>query len=194
MWKNQCWFLLFILGAVTVFAQTEADFKVGLTNDYAGAIIIKYIGAVSAVNIPATIQGFPVREIGAEAFKGNNAIISVVIPEGVTVIQGSENPYVGAFKGCEKLAQVTLPSTLKSIGAVAFMFCPVKSIVIPEGITQIGHSAFRSCEALTSVTLPSTIKEIGEWAFGYCTSLNLASQSALRKRGYTGTFDGDYGI
>jgi hypothetical protein len=227
MWKKSILVLVFFESAVAVFAQTEADFQVRLTNDNAGAVIIKYTGMVAVVRIPASIQGFPVKEIGNEAFNGNKNITSVIIPEGVTVIRGNQNAYVGAFKQCEKLVQVTLPSTLKSIGAVAFGFCPaLRDIVIPEGVTQIEHSAFRNCSAMTSLTLPSTIQEIGEWAFegcsamttvtipesvrsirfiidnnksinntafGYCTRLSLSSQAALRRRGYTGTFEDDYG-
>lgn len=46
-----------------------------------------------------------------------------------------------------------------------------KTIVIPEGVEQIGSRAFYGCENLKTVTLPSTISIIYDEAFAYCTSL-----------------------
>ena len=47
----------------------------------------------------------------------------------------------------------------------------LKSIVIPNNITSIGHESFRFCDNLTSVNIPSSVKSIGTWAFGWCTEL-----------------------
>lgn len=55
----------------------------------------------------------------------------------------------------------------------------LKTIVIPEGVTDIGSRAFYGCENLEAVTLPSTISIISDEAFAYCTSLtqiNLPDQ------------------
>ena len=46
-------------------------------------------------------------------------------------------------------------------------------IVIPDGVTEIGHDAFRRCYTVTSVTIPESVSIIGESAFEFCT--NLAS-------------------
>ena len=48
----------------------------------------------------------------------------------------------------------------------------VESVVIPEGVTEIGTSAFKGCESLASVVIPSSVKKIGERAFRDCTSLS----------------------
>ena len=47
----------------------------------------------------------------------------------------------------------------------------ITSIVIGEGITNIGSGAFYGCNHLTSLTLPSTLKTIQDYAFSYCTAL-----------------------
>ena len=47
----------------------------------------------------------------------------------------------------------------------------IKSIVINDGITNIGNYAFRECENLISVEMPNSIKGIGERAFQYCDKL-----------------------
>jgi hypothetical protein len=167
--KTKKWLLaVFMLTGMVLFAQTEADFEVTLTGDNTGVVITKYIGNVATVKIPAKIQGMPVREIGKTAFYSNSIITSVVIPEGVIVINDANNPYEGgAFSRCEKLVNVNFPSSLTKIGGFAFGGCPaLRSIAIPEGVTEIGQNAFASCRSLSSVTLPKTLTKLGQWAFG----------------------------
>jgi hypothetical protein len=153
---------LALLGA-SAFSQTEADFKVELTADSKGAVITGYTGAATAVNIPAVIQGMPVREIGKKAFYRKDAIISVAIPEGVTVIR--ENAFFHGSPIFSKLERVTLPSTLRVIEKEAFYGTALKSIVIPEGVTEIGTEAFCYCYELASIRLPSTLPIIGNKVF-----------------------------
>jgi hypothetical protein len=259
----------------TQFAKSdtaEADFEVALTSDGAGVVINKYIGSAAQVRIPATIQGMPVREIGQWAFcKDNNPITSVVIPEGVTIIRKSAFSGSTNFSNYNKLASISLPSTLTAIGEGTFSACraltaidlpaglalignsafagsgltsvtwpagistiteraffdcaSLTTVTIPEGVTTIGMYAFGSCKALASIALPSTIQrqmvevlgvsyyeenirnrafadctalttvtipnsvegiQISPAAFVYCDKLDLASQSALRQRGWSG--------
>ena len=47
----------------------------------------------------------------------------------------------------------------------------IKSIVIPEGVEELGFGALAYCTSLESVKLPSTLKAIGMGAFGGCSSL-----------------------
>ncbi len=47
----------------------------------------------------------------------------------------------------------------------------IKTIVIEEGVTNIGDGAFYGCSNLTKVTIPSTVTYIGASAFRNCTSL-----------------------
>jgi hypothetical protein len=176
--------------AVMALAQTEDDFTVILTEDGAGAVITGYSGSTSEVRIPATIQGFPVREIRGGLYT-QRGWTSVIIPEGVTTIGAY------AFQG-GGFTSVTLPSTLKTIGYGAFQNCRVlESIVIPEGVTTLEARAFYGCSKLTSVTLPSTLKTIrsitdseSSGAFQNCTVL----ESIIIPEGVTaidvGTFRG----
>ena len=78
----------------------------------------------------------------------------------------------GALRGCEKLKEITLPSTLKYIDSWAFKGCEdLESVVIPEGVTEIGRGAFSGCTSLESVTIPESVTIIGDSAFYGCTSL-----------------------
>jgi len=168
-----------------VFAQTEADFNVTLTNDSKGAVITGYTGTATAVRIPATIQGMPVREIGKGVFV--NKITSVVIPEGVTIIR--ESAFSGATWAAvrqniasDKLVQVTLPSTLQIIEKEAFSYnAALKSIVIPNGVTEIGESAFANCTTLASVTFPKSLAKLGHSAFTQTAITSITLPSSLTK-------------
>ncbi|MDR1930513.1 MAG: leucine-rich repeat domain-containing protein, partial [Treponema sp.] len=102
MYKKMLLVTVVVMAAITAaFAQTEADFEVGLTEDGTGAVVKKYVGKAAAVRIPAVIQEMPVKEIGRSAFNGNAALTSVVIPEGVEKID------MFAFYNCRSLASVT---------------------------------------------------------------------------------------
>jgi hypothetical protein len=191
-------FIMALTVMANAFSQTEADFSVGLTADGEGVVIRKYIGTITQVRIPATIENMPVKEIGDSAFGHIRTITSVVIPDGVTTIG------VYAFGYCSRLESITIPDSVTSIRLAAFAGSGLKSVtwpagvteiypgestlngmfgncknlesvIIPEGITKIGHLAFSGCSALTSVTLPSTIIEIGGAAFYNCSSLTTVT-------------------
>lgn len=93
------------------------------------------------------------------------AVESYVIPEGVTVI--AEN----AFRKTA-VPSITLPSTLKIIGASAFDTNRVlREIVIPKGTVSIGASAFRNCDMLKTASLPDSVTDLGTGVFYQCGAL-----------------------
>src|ERR1035441_3491021 len=88
-------------------AAVEAQFQF-VTNN--GAITITaYAGPGGAVTIPNTINGWPVTNIGDEAFWNCRSLSSVTIPGSVICIG------VEAFLGCYSLPSVTIPNSVTSI-------------------------------------------------------------------------------
>ncbi len=82
--------------------------------------------------------------IASNAFYHCTSLISIDIPEGVSVLGGS------AFSFCTALTNIVIPDTVSSIGAYAFEDCyALTSITIGVGVTNIGGGAFRDCSALT---------------------------------------------
>lgn len=88
-----------------------------------------------------------------------------VIPTGVLEICS------GAFLGCEDLTIITIPGSVKRIGADAFSMTGIISIAIPDSVTEIGDHAFSMCDDLTSVKLSDNITKIGCGAFSRCPAL-----------------------
>ncbi len=78
---------------------------------------------------------------------------AIVIEEGITEI-GTYG--LSFFIYAES---ISMPSTLKSIGAYAFVYnVSVKEIIVPEGVTYIGLCAFGFLYALENVVFPESLK------------------------------------
>ena len=89
------------------------------------------------MELPAEYNGIPVVAIGENAFTDAEGIVTVTIPDTVTVIGKN------AFTHSDDLAE----------------------IVLPEGVTVIEDFAFRDCPKLVSVELPASLESIGAAAF-----------------------------
>lgn len=122
------------------------------------------------VNIPKSAE-----TIGAYAF-ANTALTSLTIPGNVKSIvsnsqAGNGNGLTGSFEHCQKL----------------------ETVVIEEGVVDIGYNTFDDCSALFTVTIPSTaVFEAGGsmfngGPFNNCTSLknvSIAEGAKIGKEAY----------
>ena len=102
--------------------------------------------------------------IGNRAFR-DLSITSVVIPEGV-VSTGTS-----IFNNCLKLAEVTLPSTLKAIANYTFNNCDALTSVDLSYAKTIGTYAFATCGVLSKVTLSKDLVSVAANAFSASTKL-----------------------
>lgn len=76
------------------------------------------------------------------------------------------------FQQGTNLKTVILPNSITSIGHSAFSGCTgLTSITIPNGITTIKNAAFSGCTGLTSFTIPNSVTTIANEAFYRCTGL-----------------------
>ena len=66
----------------------------------------------------------------------------------------------------------------------------IQSIVVEEGVTNLGQQAFNGCSAVTKVSLPSSLTTIGMQAFQNCSSLDSitlpSSLKAINKQTFSG--------
>ncbi|MBR6558800.1 MAG: leucine-rich repeat domain-containing protein [Clostridia bacterium] len=164
---------------VTHFEYTEKkDGTIAITKNVAGD---------DSIVIPSKIDGKKVTEIADRAFYGHNWVVSVDIPDTVTVIgnyafyrciklktvvlpKNLEVIKDGAFVECEMLSDVTLPNTLNVLGMSAFAKTGIKTVTLEEGLDDIGVGAFLGTQ-LKEIVLPSSIKTVGQMAFANCPEL-----------------------
>lgn len=90
------------------------------------ATVTKYEGTATLVEIPATLDGYPVTAIGERAFEGNQYIAAIIVPAGITKIDWF------AFYGCTALFDVTLPASITDIGHAVFDGCAKPTITCPQ--------------------------------------------------------------
>lgn len=121
-----------------------------------------------------SVTEYSVVSVSGQAFY-NAQISSVTVPSTVTTIEqyafwrstlkkaelaeGVESIGFGTFKECQQLTEVSLPSTLKELGAVYSLF-------------GMGGSAFNQCGSLVSIQIPASVREIPDMTFAECTSLS----------------------
>ena len=151
------------------------------------ATITGYLGDDAEVVIPEKIDGLVVDSIGTEAFRGNEHITSVTMPDTIEAI----GPH--AFYWCASLEDVTLSSQLTTIGSWAFAHCGslseitipktvtsahsafsasgVEIAVLEQGMTKVPEGLFFSAESLKSISFPDSVTEIGGQAFSSCSGL-----------------------
>lgn len=117
------------------------------------------------VHIPGSIHQIP-----SFAFSGSRWI---TVDEGVTEIGDN------AFRRLLDLESLTLPESLKTIGACAFaeigshaffwngseyVECGIRSLTVPDGVTDIGYCAFAG-SSLRDILLPDSLRAVGFRAF-----------------------------
>ena len=108
------------------------------TNGVGQATITGASGAVEGdVEIPDSLDGYPVTSIGDSAFEGYRGLTSLAISDSV------ENIGYCAFYYCSALTNVTLGAS----------------------VTNIDNYAFCACTNLTGITIPASVKNIGFCAF-----------------------------
>ena len=120
-----------------------------------------------------------VKKIDACAFEDCSSIKSVKIPENAE-IEGA------AFKGCKKLAD---KAGMVIMGNKLLDYVGTEdTVVIPQGVREIGASAFDNNMTVKSITIPDSVKVIGPNAFKWCTRLREISIPKGVEKIYSYTF------
>ena len=114
------------------------------------AYIQKYNGTDENVEIPDTIGGNKVTTIDDYAFRGCESVKSIIVPSTVTRID------ISAFEGCINLEAISIPGSVTYIGTKVFYNCQsLKAITIPSSVTYIGAEVFAGCASLTEINVDS---------------------------------------
>ena len=113
---------------------------------------------------------------GASEYSENSSYVPSSLKK-VTITGGSAITRY-AFYGCTGLTEVTIPSSVTSIGDDAFHGCTgLTEITIPSSVTEIGSSAFWACTGLKTVYYGGTEAEWSSISIGsynaYLTSATI---------------------
>ena len=146
-----------------------------------------YGNRLSVVAIPGSVT-----EIGSGAFEGN-LLSAVAIPAGAakigdgafngnaglkSITVSPDNPNYSSSDGVlydknravlirwpqGKPGRVSIPGSVRKIGAWAFYGNRLSGVAIPNGVTEIGEGAFRDNE-LARIAIPKSVAKIGVGAF-----------------------------
>lgn len=132
--------------------EEDQEYKYGegfttMVNDYELSFrVVKEKAEVELVSAPSDISGefsLPATVRGMNVVKIGNS----------------------AFINCDRMTNLTLPTTIREIGNYAFKSCGITELFIPEGVTAIPKYMALSCRSLKTVYIPSTVKKIGRSAF-----------------------------
>lgn len=135
------------------------------------------------LRIPEILAGYKVTAIKNSAFANNSYISILSIPGTVKTIGAA------AFSGCTGLVEVTLEEGLKDIGTSAFSSTPIREIVVPQSVTRIQDYAFGNCQELWKAVIKSNNLEyaLGTGVFRDCRSLKEVTfaEGITKTGGYT---------
>ena len=163
---------------------------------------------VAEVIIPNTFEGYPVTEIGQNAFADCTSLKKLTIPDSIEVVGADAFPNaVGAVsitdlaKWCNidfenlfsaprganlylngtLVESITIPQGMTQVKPYTFADCTsIKEVIIPDTVTSVGDMAFYRCTSLTNLQLPDTLQSIGNSAFFYCKGIeNLTIPASL---------------
>ena len=122
--------------------------------------------------------GSNVTEIGSNAFKDLDSLISVTLPASLLTIGSS------AFEDCDQLTSIIIPDQVTSVGNSAFLGCDLlASADIGSSVTSLGNNAFQNCASLTTVTGGESVTTLGSSCFASTRLTKAFLPNAVRTIG-----------
>lgn len=165
--------LLTLLPMNTVFAESYGDLSYYIED---GEAVISRCSsdATGVVEIPDSIEGYPVTTIRDGAFYMCRNISGITIPESVTAIEGDH-----VFRECYNLKSIMVPKSVLEIGEGVFYDSGLTEILVEDGnpsyvsvdgvlYTKDGKTIVyypKKESGDTVYTIPSGVTRIADYAF-----------------------------
>lgn len=111
--------------------------------------VLGYCKNLEYVSLPNTMT-----ILGDSFFQGCASLKKIELPLSIEIIEN------WVFAKCTSLEYVDLPASLVSIGSRAFEECGIKSLIIPDSVTDCNKLQLSTCKQLESLTLPNNMTEI----------------------------------
>lgn len=171
----------FVTEVSAASTKKSGGFLYCYSESYQGIELLEYTKKkAEAVNVPAEIDGTPVKVIGEDCFDRCRKLKSIKLPSQLMIIGEF------AFSGCESLTKLTIPASVTVIEDFAFASCEeLKKITIPRNsnLKRIGSQAFEYCKKLKTITLPASIETLEPCAFAssYFKKISFAKDAKIKK-------------
>lgn len=165
---------VFILGFIMLMGYSNIASAAASADDFyydqsgTEVTITKYNGSSTEIDLSVVFPEASKIIIESNAFFDNESIQKVILPSSVTSIGEM------AFWGCSNLQSVTFSSEIESLtlGKGVFSECTqLASLEIPECVNAIPESMCEGCTSLSSIKLPESYAYIGKAAFWKCNML-----------------------
>ena len=129
---------------------------------------------LTSINIPSSVTS-----IESHAFDNCSGLTNINVDrenknysDDNGILFNNDKTIIKRYPEGKKENEYTIPSSVTSIGEIAFLSCKaLTNITIPGSVTSIGKSAFCNCSGLTNITIPNSVTSIGSDAFSYCSGL-----------------------
>ena len=161
-------FTVMVGGAVFLIVKSGNNGTLQLSyEDCPGGLLVTgtTVFETKRIVIPSEVDGVPVIGIQAGAFENNEKLTEIVLPDTLRTVEAR------AFSGCTSLKEIVFPSSMEYIGDEAFFGCvSLERVTFGENTRFIGHNAFSECVALTEIS-ELNAEEIGMQAFYACEKL-----------------------
>lgn len=198
-------------GRVPDYSSTQAtpwakaqvsSVQIGEGITYVGSCAFSGCASLTAVSLPASLQG-----IGANAFRdcgsslrytyagtlaqwGDISFAAADDPTASGVVLYESGKYMNGTCG-DAMWKLQSDGTLRISGTGAakvpaagtgWSAEDVQSLVVEEGITEIGGSLFRGCGAMKTAALPRSLQAVGANAFSGCNALTTVRYSGKQEQ------------
>ncbi|KRK87076.1 MBG domain-containing protein [Lentilactobacillus sunkii] len=198
---------------VSAEANDQSDFKWQYnTTDHTATLTglniwVGQSGHQPNVVIPDTVKDssgavYKVTSIGNDAFRYQDGMTSVVLPQYLTSIGKEAFPYLKdltsvdfsqatqlktigdlAFVSLQQTTPLTIPDSVTSIGNSAFIYGKMSQVTLGKNVETIGDQAFLGMDNLSKLVLNAKLTTIGAQAFLYnknITSVNFGDATSLK--------------
>ena len=118
-----------------------------------------------------SLPRYSLKFIGDRAFSGNTF-------QRLELPQRLEYLGAAAFAFCRNpnLESVSIPGSVKRISTAAFSDCSMETVILQEGVEEIGEEAFSGCDRLAEISFPASLRKIGKNAV---TSVNYTDDGEV---------------
>jgi hypothetical protein len=124
---------------------------------------------IRAIRLPTGVT-----EVGFAAFAFCESLTHAFLPPSLHDLKEA------VFRGCERLEAIDMPA-VKRIGACAFYGCEsLAAVRFPPTLRTIGAGAFFGCTALGRTTVPGTVVTVETQAFFRCKDVRLENPASYK--------------